>query len=144
MFRSPVDSESWVGSEMMMMQTISVTSLMYSKHPFTSLLTPSSLREFTVLDVIPIASGDAPSSSKKPSETSSSESSKRPKYSLSEVEVIRSDDFGVNDNSCVVKSHFGHLLQPGDLVLGYDMRASAWNSDELDRYDVTQGVICKG
>lgn len=54
MFRSPVDSESWVGSEMMMMQTISVTSLMYSKHPFTSLLTPSSLREFTVLDVIPI------------------------------------------------------------------------------------------
>ena len=64
---------------MMMMQTISVTSLMYSKHPFTSLLTPSSLREFTVLDVIPIASGDAPSSSKKPSETSSSESSKRPK-----------------------------------------------------------------
>lgn len=131
MFRSPVDSESWVGSEMMMMQTISVTSLMYSKHPFTSLLTPSSLREFTVLDVIPIASGDAPSSSKKPSETSSSESSKRPKYSLSEVEVIRSDDFGVNDNSCVVKSHLGHLLQPGDLVLGYDMRrvrgtATSW------------------
>ena len=125
---------------MMMMQAISVTSLMFSKHPFTSLLTPPSLREFTVLDVIPITSPDGASSSRKSSEPSSSESSKRPKYTLSEIEVIRSDDFGVNDNSCVVKSHLGHLLQPGDLVLGYDMRASAWNSDELDRYDVGPGV----
>ena len=52
-------------------------------------------------------------------------------------QILRSsDDFGVSVSSCIVRSHLGNILQAGDLVLGYDMRSTVWNCDELDKYDV--------
>lgn len=97
---------------------------MYSKYPFTSLLVSSGLKEFTVLDVVPV--NGQYGKNKEDSQ----------KYLLADIEVIRTDDFGVSDSSCIVRSHLGNILQAGDLVLGYDMRSTVWNCDELDKYDV--------
>ena len=82
------------------------------------------MKEFTVLDVAPINEhyGDPKISTEK--------------YEIADIEVIRSDDFGVTDNSVIVRSHLGHILQPGDLAMGYDLRTTVWNSDELDKYSV--------
>ena len=43
------------------------------------------------------------------------------KYALAKVVVVRETDFGVNDQSFCVTSHLGHLIAPGDVVLGYDL-----------------------
>ncbi|KNB44176.1 hypothetical protein JH06_1905 [Blastocystis sp. subtype 4] len=104
-------------------KVISVSSLMYSKYPFTTLLVASGLKEFTVLDVVPV------------NEQYGKNKDDSQKYLLADIEVIRSDDFGVSDSSCIVRSHLGNILQAGDLVLGYDMRSTVWNCDELDKYD---------
>ena len=97
---------------------------MYSKYPFTTLLVASGLKEFTVLDVVPV------------NEQYGKNKDDSQKYLLADIEVIRSDDLGVSDSSCIVRSHLGNILQAGDLVLGYDMRSTVWNCDELDKYDV--------
>lgn len=47
------------------------------------------------------------------------------KYALADVEVARESDFGVNDTTYHCVSHLGHLLQPGDVVLGYDLASTA-------------------
>eukprot|EP00538_Stauroneis_constricta_P012965 CAMPEP_0119549374 /NCGR_PEP_ID=MMETSP1352-20130426/3082_1 /TAXON_ID=265584 /ORGANISM="Stauroneis constricta, Strain CCMP1120" /LENGTH=600 /DNA_ID=CAMNT_0007594907 /DNA_START=115 /DNA_END=1917 /DNA_ORIENTATION=- len=45
------------------------------------------------------------------------------KYALADVQVARESDFGVNDVTFSCVSHLGHLLQPGDVVLGYDLQS---------------------
>lgn len=47
-----------------------------------------------------------------------------PKSALADVEFAREPDFGVNDETFTCVTHFGHLLQPGDLVLAYDLTTS--------------------
>jgi hypothetical protein len=48
------------------------------------------------------------------------------KYALADVEVARESDFGVNDTTYNCVSHLGHLLQPGDVVLGYDLASTSF------------------
>ena len=55
-------------------------------------------------------------------------------YAMADVEVIRSDDFGVTDETVIVRSHLGGILEPGMLVMGYDLRRSAINNDEYEKY----------
>jgi nonsense-mediated mRNA decay protein 3 len=44
-----------------------------------------------------------------------------PKYALADVTVARQVDFGVNDQTFDCVTHLGHLLQAGDVVMGYDL-----------------------
>lgn len=41
---------------------------------------------------------------------------------LAEVEIARLSDFGKNDDRMIVRTHLGHLLSPGSIVLGYDLQ----------------------
>ena len=43
------------------------------------------------------------------------------KYALADVEVARESDMGVNDTTFTCVTHLGHLIQSGDIVLGYDL-----------------------
>jgi nonsense-mediated mRNA decay protein 3 len=47
------------------------------------------------------------------------------KYALADIEVARESDFGVNDETYHCVSPLGHLVSPGDVVLGYDLVSSA-------------------
>lgn len=40
------------------------------------------------------------------------------RFLLAELQVVRESDFGQNDTMFAVHSHLGHLLKPGDYVLG--------------------------
>lgn len=40
---------------------------------------------------------------------------------MAEVEIVKTSDFGVNDTTYRVMTHLGHLLSPGDSVMGYDI-----------------------
>ena len=54
------------------------------------------------------------------------------KYALAEVVVARESEFGVNDTTFVAVTHLGHLLQAGDVVLGYDLERTVGGDWELD------------
>eukprot|EP01035_Chromulina_nebulosa_P019282 gene19282-25140_t len=51
---------------------------------------------------------------------------------LAEAVIMREADLGDNDNSFRILTHLGHILQPGDIAAGYDLRHSAANEDLLD------------
>lgn len=47
------------------------------------------------------------------------------KYALADVQLARESDLGANDEVLTCVTHLGHLIQPGDIVLGYDLVATA-------------------
>mmetsp|Transcript_17089 Transcript_17089/g.33452 ORF Transcript_17089/g.33452 Transcript_17089/m.33452 type:complete len:548 (+) Transcript_17089:255-1898(+) len=86
----------------------------YWANAFRAVGTARQFTEFTVLDCQPLSYGD-------------SESENAP---VSEVDVARLADLGLNDERFTVFSHIGHRLEAGDTVLGYDF-ANHNISDEL-------------
>jgi len=47
------------------------------------------------------------------------------KFALADVQLARESDLGANDEVLSCVTHLGHLIQPGDVVLGYDLVATA-------------------
>lgn len=92
---------------------------------FRLLLSSRRLIRFTVLDVELCVSDEkrynhedtAPS----PTVLYEGPSSGISKYALADIEVARESDFGVNDETFRCVTHLGHLLNVGDIVLGYDL-----------------------
>ena len=56
-------------------------------------------------------------------------------YALANVQVARSVDFGQNDTTFLGRTHLGHILQVGDMALGYDISAANFNNDDFDKLD---------
>ncbi|CBI28630.3 unnamed protein product, partial [Vitis vinifera] len=54
----------------------------------------------------------------------------------SDAQVARVSDFGKNDTIFNIRTHLGHLLNPGDHALGYDVYAANSNDMELEKYRV--------
>jgi nonsense-mediated mRNA decay protein 3 len=77
------------------------------RYSFPPLLSAGRLVEFTIMDVHPLGEENN-------------------KWSLAELELVRSDDLG-SDSVWHTRTHLGRVLQPGDLALGYDLRNAAFN-----------------
>ncbi len=56
------------------------------------------------------------------------------RYSLAEVQLARSCDFGSNDRTGFARTHLGRLLHAGDMALGYDVANANLGDQELDKY----------
>ncbi|KAI3469032.1 hypothetical protein Pfo_025695 [Paulownia fortunei] len=56
------------------------------------------------------------------------------RYVLADAQEARVSDFGKNDTIFNVRTHLGHLLNPGDYALGYDLYDANSNDMELDKY----------
>jgi nonsense-mediated mRNA decay protein 3 len=54
------------------------------------------------------------------------------KYCLADVQVARQSDFGVNDEVFNCVTHLGHLIRPGDVVMGYDLVATVGGDWEVE------------
>ncbi|OIT02564.1 hypothetical protein A4A49_11579 [Nicotiana attenuata] len=91
----------------------------YWRASFKSLLSSRQLVEYIVLDVESVSSEVNIGGSK---------------YALADAQVARVSDFGKNDTIFYVRTHLGHLLNPGDYALGYDLYAANSNDNELDKY----------
>lgn len=55
-------------------------------------------------------------------------------YALADAQIARVSDFGKNDTIFSVRTHLGHILNPGDNALGYDLYGANPNDDELEKY----------
>ncbi|KAI0500240.1 hypothetical protein KFK09_018449 [Dendrobium nobile] len=103
----------------------------YWGSPFKALLSSRQLVEYIILDV----------------EMESSEISVGgSKYALAYAQVARVSDFGKNDNIFTVRTHIGHLLNPGGYALGYDLYGANVNDFEIDKYrglDLPHAILVK-
>lgn len=112
-----------------------VTASRYFSLLFTTALTSKQLTPFIVLDINPIKQQSKHHTNIEASKLDNEEDDnegdeveheheKKESESfeiLSEAEVARVSDFGENDTTDHVITHLGHILQPGDTVLGYDL-----------------------
>ncbi|EPS64130.1 hypothetical protein M569_10648, partial [Genlisea aurea] len=91
----------------------------YWRSSFKPLLTSRQLVEYIVLDI----------------ERYSSEVTVGGlKYVMADAQVARVSDFGKNDIMFNIRTHLGHLLNPGDYALGYDLHGSNNNEADLNKY----------
>mmetsp|Transcript_25996 Transcript_25996/g.48446 ORF Transcript_25996/g.48446 Transcript_25996/m.48446 type:complete len:675 (-) Transcript_25996:48-2072(-) len=88
---------------------------------YTVLLTSERMIRFVVLDV---ELCDPSSETHEPSMYEGPASGVE-KYALADVQVARESDLGANDEVLSCVTHLGHLIQPGDVVLGYDLVSTA-------------------
>ncbi|KAL2550929.1 nonsense-mediated mRNA decay NMD3 family protein [Forsythia ovata] len=91
----------------------------YWRVPFKALLSSRQLVEYIVLDIETVSSEVVVGGSK---------------YVVADAQIARVSDFGKNDIIFNVRTHLGHLLNPGDYALGYDLYGANSNDIELDRY----------
>jgi nonsense-mediated mRNA decay protein 3 len=54
------------------------------------------------------------------------------KHALADVQVARESDFGKNDETFNCVTHLGNLINPGDVVIGYDIMAGVGGDWELE------------
>lgn len=91
----------------------------YWRAPFKALLSSRQLVEYIVLDIETVSSEVIVGGSK---------------YAVADAQIARVSDFGKNDILFNVRTHLGHLLNPGDYALGYDLYGANSNDVDLDRY----------
>ncbi|EGC39957.1 hypothetical protein DICPUDRAFT_147142 [Dictyostelium purpureum] len=94
------------------LQTGEISALTFWNSPFRALSSYKQLVEFTILDVN--LTGET-----------------RGRFALADIQLMRSVDFGANDNMHDIRSHLGNILNPGDLALGYDVSTSIYNDSDL-------------
>lgn len=98
-------------------RSLDISAVEYWKKPFSAAFAQKQLTEFVVLDVTPVDFDIAPSRGRKDAQ-------------YCDVEIARVADFGQNEERIVVRSHLGHVLQPSDHALGYDLRTLNTGLDE--------------
>ena len=89
---------------------------------YTTLQTPERMVRFVVLDV---ELCDADDTVTNDHDVYEGPASGVEKYAMADVLVARESDMGSNDLTYSVVSHMGHLIQPGDIVLGYDLESTS-------------------
>ena len=90
---------------------------MFWRQPYKALLNSRHLVEYMILDIEPTGQTAA-----------------NGKIELADAQVARVADLGSNDTMYHVRTHLGHLLNPGDTALGYDMTRANFVDDELENY----------
>jgi nonsense-mediated mRNA decay protein 3 len=55
------------------------------------------------------------------------------KHVIADVWLVKTSELGINDNNIHTKTHLGHLLRPGDSVMGFDLRDANVNNDDFDK-----------
>ncbi|VDM37846.1 unnamed protein product [Toxocara canis] len=105
------------------LQIADITATQYWRDPFEALCQSKQLVEFYVLDVEEVDD----------LKRSVGHGHVSTKHRLADAWVVRSNQVGESSAQTVCcRTHLGHLLKPGDLVLGFDIGNSNVNSRVLD------------
>lgn len=104
-------------------QMAEISGTSYFRYPFTSICDPKQLVEYTVMDIEIIRErrqfpGQGPVSIK---------------HVPADVWVVKSSELGISDSNIHTRTHLGHLLKPGDAVMGYDLRDANINNGDFEK-----------
>lgn len=103
------------------LQMAEVSQTVFWRHPFKSLCGSKDLEEYIVLEVEPVRSTSHLTTTAHLSY----------KFLLAEVCVSKSSEIGLPGCQRYCRTHLGHLLKPGDSVLGFDLSNSNVNDENL-------------
>ncbi len=103
----------------------------YWRWEFSSLMSSRDLEPFVVLEVEAIYQ-EARASAKKRGNFK--------KMQMAEVVLAKEVDLGKNDIQFRCKTHIGHLLKTGDIVMGYDTTRAAWALEGAGKAE----ALCRG
>ncbi|XP_077990802.1 60S ribosomal export protein NMD3-like [Glandiceps talaboti] len=107
------------------LQIADVTAPVFWRTPFYNMCEQKNFTEYIVLEIEPIHAKDIPHHK--------GEGAKSTKHMLADVWVARSQDLGMNDAQYHCRSHLGHILKPGDSVLGFDFTSANVNDRNLEK-----------
>lgn len=110
------------------LKVASISSNDYWRSSFVALCDSKHLAEYIVCDVNILDSNSKPHVYGKESK----------KHVLAEVFVIKSSEIGIVDKQYSTISHLGHILHPGDTVMGFDLQNSNISDSSLNQYDIDQ------
>lgn len=108
--------------DVMTMDTQSIDSVLYYQHMFQGFMTRKELTEFIVIDI------DTPEF-----DPNESRLARRENFRCVQVELRRVSDIGKNENSYLVHTHLGEILNYNDSVLCYDLEQANINEEVADR-----------
>ncbi len=55
------------------------------------------------------------------------------KHVVADVWLVKSSELGISEGNIHTKTHLGHLLKPGDTVMGYDLRDAVINNEAFEK-----------
>lgn len=55
------------------------------------------------------------------------------KHAPADVWVVKTSELGINDNPVHTRTHLGHLLKPGDAVMGYNLEDANINDENFEK-----------
>lgn len=55
------------------------------------------------------------------------------KHVVADVWLVKASELGINENTIHARTHLGHLLKPGDSVLGYNIEDANINDDNFEK-----------
>ncbi|KOC66748.1 60S ribosomal export protein NMD3 [Habropoda laboriosa] len=105
-------------------QIAELNATLYWRHTFNSICNPKQLIEYTVMDIEPIKLKDRKFF---PGQGTISN-----KHVIADVWLVKSCDLGINDSLIHTRTHLGHILNPGDTVLGYALSDSNINDENFE------------
>lgn len=95
------------------LQTAEISTPIYWRAPFTNLTDVQELVEFIVMDIEPLGP-------------------EKGRWQLAEATVARASDLGQNDKTFYTRTHLGHVIHPGDSVMGYLLSGTNFNNPQFD------------
>lgn len=115
-----------------------LTATVYYRQPFDAVCNPKHLTEYIVMDIEVILHKDRKFF---PGQGKISQ-----KHVVSDIWLVKASELGINDNTIHTRTHLGHLLKPGDAVMGFnleDANINDVNFEKLDKDRVPDVVLVK-
>ncbi|KAJ8921812.1 hypothetical protein NQ315_008444 [Exocentrus adspersus] len=119
-------------------QIAEVNSTIYWRYPFGSICNPKQLVEYVVMDIEPIMD--------KERKFFPGQGTISNRHVLSDIWVVKASELGMNDNTIHTRTHLGHVLKPGDSVMGYNLEDSNVNDanfEKIDRSNIPDVLLVK-
>ncbi|CAG9865332.1 unnamed protein product [Phyllotreta striolata] len=108
-------------------QIAEVSSTVYWRNPFSAICNPKQLVEYIVMDIEPIMDKDR--------KYFPGQGAISYRHVLADIWVTKASEIGLNDATIHTRTHLGHVLKPGDSVLGYNLEDSNVNDANFDKLD---------
>lgn len=104
------------------LKVLDVDANTYWRYPFLNICTPKQYRDYIIMDIEKLDSSDRPYVYGKESS----------KHELADAWVMKANEMGKSENQTHTKTHLGHLLNIGDLALGFDLANANINDSNYD------------
>lgn len=105
-------------------QVAEINTLAYWRAPFHAMLNTPQLVEYTVMDVELVDQrqqsfpGQGPVSNR---------------HVVADIWLIRTTELGLTSDTIHTRTHLGHLVHPGDTVMGYNLQDANVNNEDFDK-----------